>query len=151
MTAINHAVTGSIIAAYIHDPAIALPLALLSHFALDSLPHLGIDSHKTRLFKKVLATDVALSILFLVVIVIFQPANWLLIIACALLAMSPDLMWLPPFISELKHRPARQQNLIMRFHQSIQRHEYTWGYLVEIPWLIVTFSFLTITLNRHWG
>jgi hypothetical protein len=151
MTAINHAVTGSIIAAYIHEPLIALPLALVSHFVLDSLPHLGVDSHDTRLFKKVLTTDMILSILFLAAIAVFQPAYWLLIIGCALLAMSPDLMWLPLYIRELKHRPDRPFNLIMRFHQNIQEYEYAWGYLVEIPWLVVTLGFLTISLSRHWG
>jgi hypothetical protein len=151
MTAINHAVTGSIIAVYIHEPVLALPLALASHFVLDSLPHLAIKPHNSRLFKEVLTTDVILSTLLLVYIAVLQPAYWLLIIGCALLAMSPDLMWLPPYIRKLKHQPKRLPNSAMRFHKNIQKHEYLWGYFVEIPWLVVTLSFLIISLNRHWG
>jgi hypothetical protein len=151
MTAINHAVTGSIIAAYAHSPAIALPLALLSHFILDSLPHLGVGLHNKRLFNKILAADITLSTLFLVAIAVFQPAYWPLIIGCACLAMSPDLMWLPLYIRELRHQPEKRTNLIIRFHQKIQRYEFAKGYLVEITWLIVTLSFLTITLTRHWS
>jgi hypothetical protein len=39
MTGINHAVTGALVAAAINKPALALPAALLSHFAADIIPH----------------------------------------------------------------------------------------------------------------
>ena len=39
MTATAHAVIGTIIAAKIGNPALAIPIALASHIALDAIPH----------------------------------------------------------------------------------------------------------------
>ena len=150
MTAIDHAITGAIIASYIHEPAIALPLALASHFVVDSVPHLSFNSHTSHLFTKVLTLDMYLCTLFLLAIIIFQPAYWLLIIGCALLAMSPDIMWLPQYVRQLKRQPNRPFNLIMRFHQKIQWGEFSRGYLVEISYFIVALTIFTISLTcRH--
>jgi hypothetical protein len=149
MTATNHAVSGALIAVYIHEPVIALPLALVSHFVLDSLPHLGIKKHNSQLFSRVLTIDMFVSALLLLGIVIIQPAYWLLMFSCAMLAMSPDLMWLPLFIRELKHQFTKPLNWLMRFHQKIQWGERPWGYLIEIPWFVLTFIFLIVSIHEH--
>lgn len=39
MTATSHAVVGTVIAAKIGDPALAIPIAIASHVLLDSIPH----------------------------------------------------------------------------------------------------------------
>jgi hypothetical protein len=48
MQAINHTVFGSLIATTISEPAIALPLALASHFLMDAIPHYGEDPKAPR-------------------------------------------------------------------------------------------------------
>ncbi|MGD0284212.1 MAG: hypothetical protein ABSB12_01260 [Candidatus Saccharimonadales bacterium] len=149
MTATNHAVSGALIAVYIHEPIIALPLALASHFVLDGLPHLGIKKHNSQLFAKVLIVDITVASLILLGIVILQPAYWLLMFSCAILAMSPDLMWLPLYIRELKHLPAKSTNWLMRFHGNIQWGERSWGYLIEIPWFVLTFILLIVSIHDH--
>ena len=42
MTTTAHALTGAAIAVVIKKPKLAIPLAFLSHFACDALPHFGI-------------------------------------------------------------------------------------------------------------
>ncbi len=150
MTATNHAVAGAIIAVYIHEPVLALPLALASHFVLDSLPHIGIKGYN-RLFTKVLFTDILVCSIFLIAIILIKPAHWQLLISCALLAMSPDLMWLPRYIRHLRHKSQKPMNRIMNFHKNIQRHEIVWGYFVEIPWFIISLLFLIVSIHEHIG
>ena len=54
MTATGHAVIGTLIAAKIPDPTIAIPLAVLSHIAADYFPHwdigIGRDTKTQRQF-----------------------------------------------------------------------------------------------------
>lgn len=144
MTIINHAVTGALIGAVVQDPIIALPAALLSHFIVDSLPHFGKISHKTKAFSFMLRADMFLSAIFLLSIVIFKPEHWPLLLGCAVLATCPDLMWLPGFIREVKDHPPKPNNLIMKFHGIIQ-FELTWGYWIELVWLITCLAvFITV-------
>ena len=42
MTATNHALTGATIATLVRQPYLAIPLAFLSHFFCDALPHFDI-------------------------------------------------------------------------------------------------------------
>ncbi len=144
MTGINHAVSGAVIAALIPEAAIAVPLALLSHFALDSLPHLGIHNHTGKTFHRVLSGDSFLVFVFLLILVIWQPHHWVLLLICAILAISPDLMWLPNYIREQHGKPLGKFNLIMRFHKRIQWGERSWGYLTELPWLGVMLTCLIL-------
>jgi len=39
MTATSHAIVGSVIAAKVGNPALAIPIALASHLVLDAIPH----------------------------------------------------------------------------------------------------------------
>jgi hypothetical protein len=78
VTASNHVVTGALIATAVAQPAAAIPLALASHFVLDALPHYG-DVNKSswlnRNFKYILGIDLLLANLFLLAIIIMQPAS----------------------------------------------------------------------------
>lgn len=48
MTATGHALIGTLIAAKISNPAIAAPLALLSHFAADIIPHWDAGTERRK-------------------------------------------------------------------------------------------------------
>lgn len=52
MTATGHAVLGTIIAAKVGNPALAIPLALLSHVAADMFPHWDVATNGTTKGKK---------------------------------------------------------------------------------------------------
>lgn len=48
MTATGHAIIGTVIAAKIADPAIAIPVAILSHIAADAFPHWDTGTNKKK-------------------------------------------------------------------------------------------------------
>lgn len=114
MTASNHVVAGAVIAAAVPQAAIALPLAFLSHFVMDALPHYGDnDKHSwlNRHFKYVLGIDLLLTVVFLVGLLVFQPSNWGLLALGGLVAVSPDILWLPYFLADLKHEHKEHSKL----------------------------------------
>jgi hypothetical protein len=43
MTGFNHGMAGAVIALTVKQPVLAVPLAFLSHFATDMIPHFGLD------------------------------------------------------------------------------------------------------------
>ena len=46
MTATGHAIIGTVIAAKVGNPALAIPLAIASHFIADAIPHWDIATHR---------------------------------------------------------------------------------------------------------
>lgn len=124
MTGSNHTVAGALIAMTVTQPAAAIPLAVASHFVMDALPHYG-DNNKSswlnRHFNYVLAVDGLVMTVFLLGILFAQPANWALIFLCAVLAVLPDVIWLPYYIADLKGE-LRLHGKFARFSKWIQ-----WG------------------------
>ncbi len=134
MTATNHVLTGALVGLTIHQPFATIPIALLSHFALDALPHYGAKNHTGRHFKVVLLGDTTIASILLLVLIILQPAHWLLAVLCGIAAASPDLMWLPGWLRELTLAQKRKPNLILRFHKNIQWGEKPQNYSYELVW-----------------
>ncbi len=52
MTATGHALVGTIIAAKVGNPALAIPIALASHFLGDALPHWDTGYHRAQNSKR---------------------------------------------------------------------------------------------------
>jgi hypothetical protein len=129
---------GALIAAVLPQPAVAIPLAFVSHFVLDAMPHYG-DTNKhswlNRNFKYVLAIDLVLSILFLSAIIALQPVSWVLLIICGIVAVSPDVLWLPYFLADLKHQELEHSRLA-KFLKWIQWGERPWGIYIEGIFLV---------------
>ena len=145
MTATNHAFTGAVVVLAVKQPALAVPLAVLSHFVLDAIPHFGIhedDVIKRNghwLFKSVVAVDVTLVLIGLVAIPWLLHAHvnpWLVLIGM-LLALAPDAVWIYRFFYEVRTKLAMPHGWFARFHQRIQWSEKPWGIFVEIVWLMV--------------
>lgn len=139
MTATNHVLTGAVIVSVVPNPVLGLTLALLSHFVLDALPHFGRLkwAHNDRQFFVALATDCFLAASVLVVLCLTQPTNWVLLVAGGIVAASPDLMWFPLWLNDIRHIPNRPLNRLEQFHSKIQWGERPWGYLIEIPYGVV--------------
>jgi hypothetical protein len=146
VTASNHVVTGALIATAVAQPAAAIPLALASHFVLDALPHYG-DVNKSswlnRNFKYILGIDLLLANLFLLAIIIMQPASWFLLAVCGVVAVSPDLLWLPYFLADLKHEQ-KEHSKLAKLLKWIQWGERPWGIYLEV---IVFAVLLTVFLR----
>lgn len=147
MTGSNHVVTGALIAAVIPHPLLAIPLAFVSHFVLDALPHYG-DTNKrswlNRHFKYVLGIDALIMTIFLMSVVLLQPLHWVLILFAALVAVSPDVLWVPYYLSDLRG-VERKESPIAKLFKRIQWAERPWGIYVEAAWLVI-FTGLFITV-----
>ncbi len=141
MTATNHVLTGVLIVSVVHNPALALLLALLSHFVLDALPHygdplMGLSSFK---FKLVLGSDVYLASMILLLLLILHPAHMWLLIFGGILAASADLMWIPDFTASLRGLAAPVYGPIRRFHSKIQWYQQPNGAYIEAVWFVAVF------------
>lgn len=147
MTGSNHVVAGALIGAVVAQPATALPLALVSHFVMDALPHYG-DNNKhswlNRHFHYVLMVDAVLALIFIGALIFLQPANWVLILACGLVAVAPDIVWLPHYIADLRQQE-RRHGWFARFSKWIQWGERPWGIYLEV---IVFVGLISTFLSR---
>ena len=145
MTGLNHAATGALVAVVVKEPATALPIALLSHFVSDALPHWKLKVK--RLF--LLADSVLSLVLLAVVSVVFTAPAWL-VFSCGLLAILPDAMWLRQVVITGKYKTKNYQspllNIIRYLHLKVQWCEPENGWYLEILWFIVT-----ILLVVHFG
>lgn len=135
--------SGAVIATLIPRPLFALPLAFISHFILDALPHYG---NKTlRQPHWVILSDAIAAISVLAILVALSVQQLFLQVGCALIAASPDLLWLPAFVAELKGK-LKPLNKVEHFFNRIQWGERPWGFLVEIPFGVLLVGTL-ITLQ----
>ncbi len=134
MTFTNHFLTGSLIAKALPWP-VAIPLAFASHFLLDSLPHFGFKQHSVRnrrLFYVIEFVDFSLAGILILWLLL---SRHYMMVACGLIAFSPDSVWIYRYI--FKDRFGRDEHVhvnrgITRFHSQIQKYERFWGLLVEI-------------------
>lgn len=151
MTASNHALTGAVIALSLKQPLLALPLALVSHFALDALPHFGTNGdimgrNRLLLFRIVWPLDalVLVSLFLFVALNVGTTGMALVAVTAMFLATSPDLAWIYRFALKEqwgKIAPA-PMDAFNRFHAKIQWGERPWGILVELIWFSFMFTAL---------
>ena len=147
MTATNHALTGAVIGLVVTNPLMALPVAFLSHFALDMVPHYGPATSNigSKRFRNYLVSDGLLCILLVVVLAVSHPLNWLLAAACAFVATTPDFMWVKNFMHEQRGKIAphiSKRSPVVRFHHDIQWFQRPIGAFVEAAWFIAAISVL---------
>jgi hypothetical protein len=99
MTGFNHGLTGAVIAIAVKRPELAVPLAFLSHFVQDAIPHwdYGVKPGSGKLFDRRFNTFLITDLIFGLSIMAFVlgafPDQYKVIWACMIAAASPDLMW----------------------------------------------------------
>ena len=153
MRAINHALTGAVIGLAIPTPLLAVPLAFVSHFICDAIPHHGTsnpsDTHvASKKFAIELLLDAVACLILVLLLAIVQPTNWLLAAVCAFLAASPDLFTMPAYIRVRRGGGMKdKQNTYTKFAKAIQWFERPIGAVVEIAWFIATTAILLIYLT----
>lgn len=142
MIGFNHAAVGGLLAAALPLP-LALPLAFLSHFVLDALPHYGIPHDRrdgSRFWRLFGTADVAAAL------VIVGGLSLLLgrydIILCGLVAASPDLIWVARIVRNRSYDLSRNSSWFTRMHVRIQRWERPWGIYIELPLAVLLFFML---------
>lgn len=122
-----HAVTGAAIATLVPNPVVAIPLAILSHYALDTVPHwqetLAPYTPTTKTWIRI-PIDIALSLTLVYLIARHHPAQIGVIWASAIAANVPDLD------SLLVLTPALLQKGIIKkywdWHCNIQNETSSW-------------------------
>ncbi len=139
MTATNHTVTGMVIATAVKTPWAAVPLAFASHFLLDAIPHFGnhpVINKRVQAFTVFLAADMAVAMSLLLSVLLLSPPGVWLIVACGIIAASPDLMWIPEYLAMISKRPVPKSGVIKKFHSSLQK-ELPGAFALEAVWFVV--------------
>lgn len=140
MTATSHALIGTIIAAKIGNPALAIPIAIASHVVADAIPHWDTATNRSKkTFKKLFIDtllDVALGfyLSYLLVILFFPKTDpgyvFIMIIASQLL----DWLTAPYYFFKIK---------AFKFIYTFQK---TFDNKLNLPWGLVTQIILIIGL-----
>ena len=136
MTGFNHAAVGGFIGKLFPLP-IALPLALVSHFILDALPHYGIP-HKRRndRFWRIFTTlDFFIAWGYLGWV--YLSRHHYAIFFCGLLAASPDFIWVARIVKTRSFDLSKNTSRFTKWHAGIQRFERPWGIWIELPLSLV--------------
>lgn len=154
MTAPNHALTGALIGLSIHNPLAAAPLAFLSHFACDAIPHYDSPDDKgeghasKRFIGEQLIAGAVLCFLLVVVLALTHPKDWFLAAVCAFLAASPDLFWFPKFLHEVRTGTDKPPQLwLLRFHAWIQWKTSPKLWWTEALWTIGCLAILILKIR----
>ena len=138
MLELPHTLVGAAIATVIPDPRISLPLALLSHFITDYVPHWNPHLNtelKTKLeiyarSKIIVMADAGLALMFGTYIAATS-GNFLIIMAACFLAVLPDVAEIPYYFLGLKN-----VSWIKKLIDYQRAHQWNvpafWGILVQI-------------------
>lgn len=143
MTVTNHILAGAIIGLAIQEPLIALPLALLSHFVMDALPHFGYKGNggfgealQHRLTYWVGAATTLTTLLVVMLLIAHQ--EWLAL-AAGLTATLPDALGVYNYRHFERHGQTATglvKLVHVKFHRAIQWCERPWGIWVELATFI---------------
>lgn len=145
MQALNHTVFGSLVAVTIKEPTLAIPIALCSHFVLDSIPHYGEDpkfAMGTRNFIYRIFADGLASIGIVLLFLSLHPPNPALLVICSFFAILPDFFW--PLALHIKHKGPIWA--FLKFHKAIQRESRS-GIYLEAVWFVITTSLVVIIIH----
>jgi hypothetical protein len=143
MTGLNHAATGALVAVAVRQPVLALPLALAAHFAVDAIPHWNY-AVIGRLREVIMRADLVLSLALLVALALVLASPGWLVVACGLLCMAPDAMWLPEILQgkpPVIHR-STMVGRMREFHRKVQWQEFANGLYVEAVWFGVVITLI---------
>ena len=134
---------GAVVATGVQQPLLIVPLALISHFVLDMVPHFGVheNDHAKRnkhpLFHFILAVDIAMAAALLVMLPsILSGAidRWVLLLGMVL-AWIPDAVWIRHFVHSRRGQELAK-GWLTTFHEKIQWFERPPGIVVEILWFV---------------
>jgi hypothetical protein len=149
----NHVLAGALIGLVVKEPALALLLALGSHFVMDALPHFGYKGNKG--FGEVLKHRlsywvgiVSLPATMLVVALLLFNHLWLALFA-GIVAAIPDVLGVYNYRRYERHGQKAHGILKVvhvQFHRAIQWCERPWGVYVEVAAFVILFALLTAVI-----
>ncbi|MDP3941565.1 MAG: hypothetical protein Q8Q49_04635 [bacterium] len=148
MTATGHAVIGTVIAAKIGNPYLAIPLALLSHIAADAFPHWDTATNRKKKSKAKLLSDTFLDVALSLTVPIFlgpflNPSiNFVYTYIIVFFAQFFDWISAPYPLLNIRFAPIRlMYNFQLRFDNRLDK---PWGIIGQAAVLIMLIVFAKI-------
>lgn len=108
MTATAHAIIGTVIAAKIGNPLLALPLALASHVAADMFPHWDVGTNRRKKTKQQMRIQAAVDVIvgfilsYMLIVFFFPYTNLPYAFIMIIVAQSPDWLMAPYYFFGVK-------------------------------------------------
>lgn len=134
MTATGHAIIGTVIAAKIGNPAIAIPVALASHFAADIFPHWDAGTngkHKSKrqlLFEAAGDVLVGFALSYAVLAIFFPATDLVYAFIMIIVAQLPDWATAPYYVFGFNRQPFR----------AFYKFQSNFNTKLDKPWGIIT-------------
>lgn len=142
MTATGHAIIGTLIAAKIGNPALAIPIAIVSHIAADAFPHWDTGTNKKTKTKLRFFTDSFLDVLlslllpYIIIHFFFSKTNLGYTYIIVFFAQLLDWITAPYVFFNMKFPPF---SWCYRFQKSFDNK-------LDKPWGIITQTALLLIL-----
>lgn len=144
MISLNHVLAGTAIGLAVKQPLLAAPLAFLSHFVLDAIPHWNYgDKPGSKLWWKIWSADAVGSFLAILLLALAAPEVALAVIVGGVMAEFPDVFW----VYYLK--AGKPQYWFFRFHTWIQWSETNRGLYYECGYFIILVIINIMLLNAR--
>ncbi len=111
MTATGHAIIGTVIAAKLQNPALAIPVAIASHFLADAFPHWDTGYHRAHKSKLKFFLETFLDVLvsftlsFAIMVLLFPKTNIWYGFFIVVMAQLPDWLTAPYLFFDMKFFP----------------------------------------------
>lgn len=108
MTATSHAVIGTVIAAKIGNPYLAIPLAFLSHIVADMVPHWDVGTNRRLKTKRAMRIQAALDVIlgfvvsYFLIVFLFPQTNLIYAFVVILAAQALDWLMAPYYFFGIK-------------------------------------------------
>ena len=145
MTTANHALTATLIALTIKEPVLVLPLALVSHFVLDMLPHYGLNDNSLsakQKFDSHLRVEL-ISLIGIVALLFTGAYGWNLALLASIVSILPDIEHPIRYIFYARLGKKPPKTITYTFHKKIQWLERKWGLYVEVGYFIIGYLILS--------
>ena len=140
MTATGHAIIGTVIAAKIGNPALAIPLAIASHIVADAVPHWDTATHRKEkswnklVFHTILDISAGFIISFLIIYFLFPTTNYFYAIIMIFAAQSLDWLTAPYYFFKIQlFKP------FYNLQKSFERE-------IELPWGLMNQAIIVVAV-----
>ena len=143
MISLNHVLAGTALGLAVRQPALVAPLAFLSHFVLDAIPHYDYgDKPGTKLWWQIWAIDAVASFLTITALAFTAPELAWAIIVGGVCGELPDVFWI------YYHRAGKPDFWFFHFHKWIQWSETHRGLYYELGYVVILIALNVWLLPR---
>lgn len=145
MTATGHALIGTVIAAKVGNPVLAIPIAVASHFLADALPHWDTGTNKLKKSKRLFFFESILDVLlgfvlsWLLITWVFPSTNLSYAFLIIIMAQLPDWLTAPYLFFNMKVFPFAN---IYHFQKKFDtRLGLPWGFVNQVAAILALIVF----------